>query len=69
MRPKINEANVYDLLYDERIRMACNQAKRIKQDLAKVKRNMFIVKLLEAVSALICVLIISFVFGGWWYGN
>ena len=68
MRPKINESNVHDLLYDERLRIACSQAKRINQDLAKAKRNLFFVQLYEAIAAFVSVLVFSFVFGGWWHG-
>ncbi len=69
MRPIIREAKVHDLLYDERLKLAIKQSKRIEQDLRNAHIKVFTVKLFEAVSAVVCVLIMSFVFFGWWHGN
>jgi hypothetical protein len=69
MRPKLNETKLNDFLYDSRIKMALEQSKRIKKDLLREKRNLFMVQLFEAVIAVTSVLVFAFVFGGWWHGN
>jgi hypothetical protein len=69
MRPKLNEEKINNFLYDSRLKMALEQSKRIKKDLLREKRNLLLVQLFEAVSAVFSVLVFAFVFGGWWHGN
>jgi hypothetical protein len=69
MRPKLNEEKINNFLYDSRLKMALEQSKRIKKDLLREKRNLFMVQLFYAVSAVFSVLVFAFVFGGWWHGN
>ena len=57
MRPKINEANVHDLLYDEDLRQFRDRADKIDRDLKRVK----LVTVYEIVSAVFSIAVLVFI--------
>ena len=57
MRPKINESNVHDLLYDEELRQFRDRANQIDKDLKQVK----LVTIYEIFSAVFSVAVLIFI--------